>query len=715
MSRSLETEPEAALFHQHALARSACQRLHFVSKFLKDGLGFGDSTVCGRTRQESAIIHTCLSIAASTRTMTTLTRLLLRGALLVNAGIIVCSRFALASSDVPANWTIKPIATHPCLIFGPEDKGRLIERLSHEMSLSGLIIDRDLQVYLQGDEPAKRKATRDFISYWKGYATRWRKDNLEDRPEWIDGVALRGIRRTLMVYDVVASFGYLSREDTLEYRNALVRAVEFAIGHDSKHPRITISAPFRTMNIWTDTVAAAGLVGLAFPELPQAHDWVDFAIREIDQQLDLYVWDGCWHESPRYHCAMIDITGTFFHVLQRRTGIDLFPNPKFKAMLYWPTRFQTPLDRVAGTTIGHPEGVALLPGIGDASWVAYSFAVPALFASHYTTTDPSLAGHIMWSWQRAGRPWDGDSVEWSRVLIDPTIRPVPVDLGSDISRGKGYILMRTGFDTSNEVWFLLRCGNATRSTYHDHADWNSFNLYAYGAPLALDSASGQYSDPSHLHWNDRAVAHNTVVFGQRSQDRRDGRILEWTSRPSLDYSVTDATLAADVGKFIRHVLFIKPSYFVIWDEIQSIDPAEWMLHTTATHFEWTDHTVRCSTPWAADLSVQVIWPTTPLQRGTQKGKYSDWTEKQTQRDIHPFKYQDYFSIPAPPSTDYLVVLQPLKPGSPALTIVDHSRPGHPNLEISVGGRTDSISLEPHAADVRIGQGPVEHLDQDPAF
>ena len=115
------------------------------------------------------------------------------------------------------------------------------------------------------------------------------------------------------------------------------------------------------------------------------------------------------------------------------------------------------------------------------------------------------------------------------------------------------------------------------------------------------------------------------------------------------------------------------------------------------------------------MNVQVVWPTTPLPRGTQKGKYSDWTAKQTQRDIHPFKYQDYFSIPTPPSTDYLVVLQPLKPGNPALAIVDHSRPGHPNLEISIGGRTDSISLEPHAADVTIGQGPVEHLDQDPTF
>ena len=622
---------------------------------------------------------------------------------------------AQPSPGLPDGWTISPVSAHPCLIFGPEDKPRLLARLSKAFGSVDAIGDRDLQVYLAGDEAAKRKATRDFITYWKGYSTRWRKDNLEDRPEWIDGVALRGVRRTLLVYDLVASYGYLTQAETLEYRDALVRAVEFAIGRDSGHPRVTISAPFRTMNIWTDTVAAAGLVGLAFPELPQARDWIQFATREITQQLDSYVWDGCWHESPRYHCAMIDITGMFFQVLERRTGVNLFTNPQFKAMLSWPTRFQTPLDHVAGLTVGHPEGVALLPGIGDASWVAYSFAVPALFASHYLKSDPSLAARIMWSWQRAGRPWDGDSVEWSRVLLDPEIKPEPVRLGSDISRGKGYILMRTGFDTPEEVWFLLRCGNATRSSYHDHADWNAFNLYAYGIPIALDSASGSYSDPSHLHWNDRAIAHNTVVFGNRSQDRRDGRILEWTTRPQFDYSVTDATLAADVGKFIRHVLYVKPSYFVIWDEIQSIDPSEWMLHTTATQFEWSDHSVRCITPWKVDLSLQVVWPKEALKKGTQEGKYSDWTSRQPQRDLHPFRYQDYFSVPNPPSADFLILLQPLRSGAPALSVIDRGSPGHPRLEVSDQGRVDHISLEPHAADIRLGTARSEHLTQDPTF
>jgi len=617
-----------------------------------------------------------------------------------------------AAPELPADWKLPPAAEYPCLIFGREDVPAIKARLIKEFGSLDKIGDRNLEVFLVGDEAAKRQATADFIKYWKNYSTRWRKDNLEDRPDWIDGVALRGVRRSLMLYDVVASYGYLTAEQTREYRDAMVRGVEFAIGRDSAHPRITTSDKFRTMNIWTDIATAAGLIGLAFPELPQARNWIEFAVREINLQFSQYVWDGCWHESPRYHAATLEIVGVFYHVLARRTGVDLFSHREFKAMLDWPVRFQTPPDRVAGATLGHPEGVVLLPGIGDSSWVAHSFGVPAMFAPHYARTDPHFAARLMWAWQRAGRPFDGDSVEWARVLIDPTIAAEPQLLGSDTSPGKGYVVMRSGFNTPQEVWMLLRCGNATRSPSHDNADWNAFNLYADGVPLALDSGSGAYSDPRHKAWHDKAVAHNTVVFGGRSQERRDGKILAWLTRPELDYSVSDASVAAGVEKFVRHMLFVKPGYFVIWDEIAAKETSAWMLHTPATKFDWSEHGVRCITPWQADLDVKVVWPATPLQPGTEKGKYSDWKENQKQRDPHPFQYQDYFGISNAPGRDFLVVLHPTRPGEPALQVRDVGGPGHPALEISIGGRTDRIELNAGGGTVRLGQSEVIRLDRN---
>ena len=613
------------------------------------------------------------------------------------------------ATDLPAHWSIQPATEHPYLIFGPADAPAIKARLVKEFGAIEKIGDPNLAVFFAGDEAAKRQATQAFVGYWKKYSERWRKDNLEDRPEWIDGVALRGVRRSLMLYDLVASYGYLSAEQTREFRDGLVRAVEFAIGRDAAHPRITTSPTFRTMNIWTDIVAAAGLTGLAFPELPQAHDWVEFAVREINLQLAQYVWDGCWHESPRYHSAMLEIVGVFYHVLERRTGVNLFTHPQFQAMLDWLVRFQTPRDLVAGATLGHPEGVILLPGIGDSSWVAHSFGVPALFASHYAQSNPQLAGRIMWTWQRAGRPWHGDSVEDAHALIDPTLPAIPQVLTSDSSPGKGYVLMRSGFDTPDEIWFLLRSGKAARAPSHDHSDWNAFNLYAYGAPLALDSGSGAYSDPQHKIWHQKVMAHNTVAFGSHSQTHTDGQILEWVTRPDLDYSVSDASAAAGVSRFVRHVLFVKPSYFVIWDEIAAKEPAKWLLHTPATKFEWSEHAVRCITPWNSNLDVQVVWPKAPLKPGTEKGKYSDWKADQKQRDPHPFQYQDYFAIPNGAGRDFLVVLHPAKPGVPPLTIRELGEPGRPELEITDGTRTDHIELSQRGASVRLGSSGLIRL------
>lgn len=631
-------------------------------------------------------------------------------------GTLVFSPQCSAGSEVvptlPPDWRLKPITEHPCLIFGRDEVAAIKDRLVKEFGSVEKMGDADIKVFLAGDEQAKRKATDDFVNYWKGYSKRWRKDNLQDRPEWIDGVALRGIRRSLLIYDVVASYGYLTAEQTRDYRDALVRAIEFAIGNDSAHPRITTSTKFRTMNIWTDIVAAAGLTGLAFPELPQSRDWIEFAVREINTQFSQYVWDGCWHESPRYHTAMLGITGMFFQALERRTGVNMFEHPQFKAMLDWLVRFQTPLDKAAGSTIGHPEGVVLLPGIGDSSWVSHSFGVLAMNAPHYAKTDPQFAARLMWAWQRAGRPFDGDSVEWARVLIDPTIPAEKQTLGSDTSPGKGYVLMRSDFDTPQEVWFLLRCGNSTRSTSHDNADWNAFNIYAYGSPLALDSGSGAYSDPRHKAWHDRAIAHNTVVFGGRTQQRKDGKILTWITRPELDYSVSDASVAAGVKKYIRHVLFVKPGYFVIWDELKADESADWMFHTPATNFEWSEHSVRCATPWDAAVDVQVVWPKTPLKPGTQKGKYSDWKENQKQRDTHPFQYQDYFGIPNAAGKDFLVVLHPAKTNVPPLIIRDVGSAGKPALEISDGKRTDLIKLSSDGAEVRLGGRDVIQLGRN---
>jgi hypothetical protein len=608
-------------------------------------------------------------------------------------------RFLAADAPaLPAGWKLPPVTARPSLLLTPAETPALDRRLVSVHGALTKVQDRELRTYLlharhqRGEGPGvdTRKATADFIHYWKSYAKRWTPESL-NRPE-PDGVSLRGIRRCVFAYEYVAAYGHLSEDETREFRDALVRAIELAIGTDAAHPRITPNHGFRMMNIWTDVAAAAGMVGLAFPELPQSRGWVEFAAREIAWQLENSVWDGAWHECPRYQGAALTIIGLFYESLLRRTGVDLFHQPRYKALLDWLVRFQTPADLVAGAQLKRAEGVILVPALGDSSWTPVPFGIPACFAPRYVRTDPAFAARLMWAWERAGRPYDGDTLENAWVLIRPEIASSPQVLGSDCSRGKGHVVMRSGFGGPDERWLLMRCGNATRAG-HDNSDWNAINLYAFGVPLALDAASGDYSHPTHKGWHDRAVAHNTVVFGGRTQKRKDGRILTWVTRPEADYAAGDGSAAAGVERFVRHVVFVKPDYWVIWDDLAAAEPSEWMLHTPATTFEWSPHRVRCTTPWKAALDVHVVWPETPLQPGTQKGRIGNWTtEGGRKAEPFPFDYQDYFGIPAKAGQPHLVVLHPVRPGDAPLSVKAERRGGRPTLEVVRGPQRDRVEF-----------------------
>ena len=583
---------------------------------------------------------------------------------------------------MPEGWILPPVTNHPCLLFGPEDAAAIKTRLARSGEAGQTIEDKALRAYFADDKSAQRDLTKEFIAYWKSYSQRWTQDKLDqERP---DGVAMRGIWRSIYLYDVVESFGFLTDPQRAEFRDALAQRIHWAIGPDKEHRRHH-DDNWRHHNIYSDVLVSAGTTALAFPELPEARDWIEFATDELEWQLENSVWDGAWHEAPRYQAHILKTTGLFYRSLKRRTGVNMFQQPDFKAMLDWLVRFGTPLDKVAGAHVGKPDGVMLVPGIGDSGWTQPPYSLCAMFAPEYLKTDPAFAARLMWAWQRGGAPYE----EWARVLIDPALPARPQILGSDVSPGKGYVLMRSGFDTPDEIWFLLRCGRRTL-TGHDHADANAFNLYAFGCPLCLDSGSGEYSDPMHKAWNDRAVAHNTIVFGDRSQKRADGKILAFVSKPEADYSVTDASVPAGVKQFVRTVVFVKPDYFVIWDQIQANEPARWMIHTTAANFEWSEHKVRCITPWQANLDVHVVLPETPLKSGVEEGPF----EKGKASDESPFPFltQHYFGISNAPGGNFLTVLNPLKPGQTSLTIKYSGTPGRPVLEIRCGLQQDRLEL-----------------------
>ena len=164
--------------------------------------------------------------------------------------------------NIPEDITeLRPVENYPGLILRAEMYDIYKQRFEVLPVNSPAKKNKIVKAMFSDSETDKKNATAEFISYWKDYASRWTRETLE-RPE-PDGVSLRGVWRCIHLYDIVKSFGYLKTGEENDFRTALVQAIKWAIGTDSKNPRIPDDY-FRSGNIYTDVYLAAGLVGLTF-------------------------------------------------------------------------------------------------------------------------------------------------------------------------------------------------------------------------------------------------------------------------------------------------------------------------------------------------------------------------------------------------------------------------------------------------------------------
>ena len=626
---------------------------------------------------------------------------------------------------VPAidEWQFKPITSYPCLILNAAEKDKL-KKNYNQLSLADKRLELPVKAWItDGNADEKAKATQFFIKYWKEYNKKWTVANLKkDNP---DGVGMRGIWRCIHFYDAVQALGMLQESDRIEFRDSLVKSIELALGNDAKHPKITSNIGFRHINIWGDVVLSAGITGMAFPELPQSKDWVQFAMNEINWQLTTGEWDGCWHESARYHMWQLNICGQFFEILKNRTGIDMFQHPSIKRMCEWAVTYSTPLTTVPVLKNPKPNGISLMPAIGDASWEPESYGMLNLYARQYVKTDPRLSEKLQWQWLSSGSTTSG-CTSATVLLIDPSIKSQkPALLTSSISKRKGYVLMRDKFDTPDDVWFLQKSGEPSYSG-HENADRNSFSLFADGVPLAMDAGSGNYNDPRHFAWHKKTISHNAIIFEDskhpgeilqyKSQKIVTGNVLAWKTTVEADFSSLDASAASDVERNVRNVLFVKPDYFVIYDEIKSKQNSYWLLHTPAEKFDWKEHSVDCITPWGVNLNLFVLSPERTVDTTVRDGAIGDWVDASTnvieprtgqrlkakgkENDFWPFRYQKYLAIPGKPNENFLMVLQPHRTTTPLLKIKKISET---KIEVQDGNRKDVIEFVDGGVQLKKGE------------
>jgi hypothetical protein len=165
--------------------------------------------------------------------------------------------------------------------------------------------------------------------------------------------------------------------------------------------------------------------------------------------------------------------------------------------------------------------------------------------------------------------WPGSTGEYLYRITKGTRGNGSVS-ASNLFPASGYVFFRGTSDQTeplNQERFLL-CRLSTFDTSHVHRDVFSFELYAYGNDLIVDSGGPYaYGDPVRNFFQSTA-AHNTVVVDGQDQMVGEARLLHWETSP--EYDLLDAEFQGYPGVTHRRaIIFVRPDYFIILDRLDS--------------------------------------------------------------------------------------------------------------------------------------------------
>ena len=314
-------------------------------------------------------------------------------------------------------------------------------------------------------------------------------------------------------------------------------------------------------------------------------------------------------------------------------------------------------------------------GVNDGNYGAWNPGDTGLFFAA-----PLDLPQAQWAWQEtAGRSRSyGDLVmsliwyrDWGRA------QPESLSLGKQF-RGVGWIVLRSGWEVG-DILFCLQSGIWGRG--HQHLDKNSFVLEAYGERLCPDKGVPAYGDARGPFFQ-KTLSHNVITIDGADQVRANPKVLRFEHSDAVDLIDSDATANyPGARKVIRRVLFMRPSYVVIADEVETHRPSviELNLHTFGRIGVDGDEVVFEGEN--ADLLIRVLSPTVFTH-----------TLDQTQRAPNEPPVHDIRLTTPDKTTEtvFLTVLYPLRKGQERPDIaVDRNADGAV-IRVSTDGRVDRV-------------------------
>lgn len=414
-----------------------------------------------------------------------------------------------------------------------------------------------------------------------------------------------------------------------------VEALEW-IRVQAKHVERYLSYYFSPNTHLTGEALGLFYAGLAFPELDGAERWHKLGRRILLEQLQRQALDdGVYFEQATcYQRYTVEIY-LHFLMLAGRHGI---PVPQQAG-----ERVQKMLDFLLAVSgpdgslpqIGDNDGGVLLPllrrACGDYRGVFGPAAV--LFRrADYAWAARGATPEVVWLLGVEGlRAFDS-------LPSDPPVSAV----SSRLFPHGGYAVMRSGWDRSAHR-LILDAGpqGCPVSGGHGHADLLSVQCALFGEPYLVDAGTCVYT--ADAQWRDYfrgSTAHNTITVDGVEQaapagpfkwrHRPRARLRRWISTEAMDLADADHDAyhrLPDPVTHRRRVLFVKPRYFAIVDDLDgrsdhridlrfqfapmdvTLNPDSWVLAADSTGRECR-MLVSATTPLQTEL---VHGQTGPLQ------------------------------------------------------------------------------------------------------
>jgi hypothetical protein len=379
------------------------------------------------------------------------------------------------------------------------------------------------------------------------------------------------VHRLARVYDW--GYGLFSPEERERIRRRIVRrATDAWNSGEVRQGAGHLAEPYNSHGNRTWHKLAESAVAL-MGEAPEADAWLEYALAKFWAAYP--VWsddDGGWHEGLSYWAGYMVKTTWWMHLARASLGIDGFKKPFFAHFADYALYSAPP---------GSPE-----IGFGD---LAHRPPSPGWAFVHYFIRDVKNPYWAWWAQQWKIRDEPEEPVLgflWGE-MPPVAARPPSMLPKSRLFSGIGVAVMNSSLtDPASNVQVRFKSSPMGRRS-HGHDPHNSFTLNAYGEALLVNNVYRDlYGSPFHARWCWETKSQNALLVGGAGQAVHTpgpgGRVIAAEFKDAVDYVAGEAAepYLGKLKRFIRHVLFVKPSLVVMVDDAEAAAPAQfqWMLH-----------------------------------------------------------------------------------------------------------------------------------------